>query len=155
MRFLSTKTLFLTSIFFIAENTLVSAQDTSTKVVIDSIVNRFKVQTIIPKPEQATVVIHEDPQIQRLLNIKAKMDKDGAFSDRYRIQLYYGNLVEANEIGKTAKEKFEKWETDIKWQTPNYKVWIGNFRSSLEADRALKEIQKEFPNAFKLKPEKK
>ncbi|QKX05140.1 SPOR domain-containing protein [Aquimarina sp. TRL1] len=101
------------------------------------------------------VKINQDPRIKRLLNIKSSMAKEGEFSDRYKIQLYYGNLNKANSILKAADESFSKWEPSIQWETPNYKVWIGNYRSRLEADRALKEIHEKFPNAFIFKPEKK
>ncbi|MBQ4818710.1 SPOR domain-containing protein [Aquimarina sp. MMG016] len=130
------------------------AQETPKTNPTDSIVNNFIAENITFEPQEATVTINQDPRIQRLLDIKAKMDKDGEFSDRYRIQLYYGNLVKANEVEKAAKEAFPKWETDIKWETPNYKVWIGNYRTKLEADRALKEIKTVFVEAFSFKPEK-
>jgi hypothetical protein len=38
------------------------------------------------------------------------------------------------------------------YETPNYKIWIGNFRSRLEADKALIKIKKKYINAFIFKP---
>ena len=40
----------------------------------------------------------------------------------------------------------------MKYETPNYKIWVGNFRTQLEADRELRLLRKHFPNAFSLKP---
>jgi len=108
-----------------------------------------------PPPPEGLVTINQDPKIKTLLDIKAKMEKDGEFSDRYKIQLYYGNLNKANEIMKASKEAFSQWESSILWETPNYKVWLGNYRTRLDADRALKEVHEKFPNAFIFKPEKK
>ena len=42
----------------------------------------------------------------------------------------------------------------LEFETPNYKIWVGNFRNKLEADRTLLKVQKEFPNAFVFKPKK-
>ena len=42
----------------------------------------------------------------------------------------------------------------MKFETPNYKVWVGNFETRLEADRALRRIKRKFANAFIFKPKK-
>ncbi|KAA1245113.1 SPOR domain-containing protein [Aquimarina sp. RZ0] len=99
-------------------------------------------------PTNPTVTINQDPKIKQLLAIKTAMDKDGTLSDNYRIQLYNGNMKQAQKILKKAEAAFPQWETNFKWETPDFKVWIGNYRSKLETDRALKEIKKEFPGAF-------
>ncbi|MCB0456215.1 MAG: SPOR domain-containing protein, partial [Flavobacteriaceae bacterium] len=70
------------------------------------------------------------------------------------IQLYYGNLNKANSVLGNYKNKYTKWPASIEYETPNYKVWAGNFTSRIEADRALLEVQKNFPTAFILKPGK-
>ncbi len=116
--------------------------------------NNFVAINIAPPPE-ATVTINQDPKITTLLDMKSKMEKDGDFSDRYKVQLYNGNLNQANKILNSAKELFPKWSSSLQYETPNYKVWIGNYRTKLEMDRALLEIKKEFPYAFPFKPEKK
>lgn len=114
---------------------------------------KLLVENQIERP-QGQITINQDPKITHLLDVKSKMDKDGAFSDRYKIQLYYGTLNQANDIKKSADVAFPAWRTSIKWETPNYKVWLGNYRSRLEADRALMQVRKEFPSAFIFKPEK-
>lgn len=103
--------------------------------------------------ENATVTINEDSRIKKLLSIKTAMDKKGSLSDNYRIQLYYGNNNEAQKILKKAQEEFTQWTASIIWETPNFKVWLGNYRSKLEVDRALKVVKKTFKTAFSFKPE--
>ncbi|WP_271729968.1 SPOR domain-containing protein [Aquimarina algiphila] len=149
----TTNCIFIFGFYLIATSTL-TAQDSPNPSSENLNQSNFVPVNILPPPE-ATVTINQDPRIKRLLDIKLKMEKDGDFSDRYKIQLYYGNLNKANEIVKSSKESFEKWESTIQWETPNYKVWLGNFRTRLEADRALKEVHEKFPNAFIFKPEKK
>jgi hypothetical protein len=35
-----------------------------------------------------------------------------------------------------------------------YKVWVGNFKTRIEAERNLKDIKLKYPNAFLIKPNK-
>ncbi len=144
--------IFLVS-FCLISITSLTAQDTLNSNPENLNGNNFVPVNIAPQPE-ASVTINQDPRIKILMDIKSKMEKDGEFSDRYKIQLYYGNLNKANEIVRASKEAFPQWDSSIKWETPNYKVWMGNYRTRLEADRALKEAHAKFPNAFIFKPEK-
>ncbi|MEW7293058.1 SPOR domain-containing protein [Aquimarina sp. 2304DJ70-9] len=154
MRMLNTKHHLLLLGIYLASATSIIAQDNSNPTLDPSNNNNFVPVNILPLPE-AVVTINQDPKIKILLDIKAKMEKSGDFSDRYKIQLYYGNLNQANNIMKSSKESFPQWDSSIQWETPNYKVWMGNYRTRLEADRALKEVHSVFPNAFIFKPEKK
>ncbi|GAA4273937.1 SPOR domain-containing protein [Aquimarina gracilis] len=152
MRMLNIKSnIFLLSFYLLGTLSLI-AQDNSNSPINEPNSNNFVPITYNPQPE-AIVTINEDPRIKILLNLKAKMEKEGDFSDRYKIQLYYGNLNKANEIMETSKQEFPQWDSSIKWETPNFKVWLGNYRTRLDADRALKEVHEKFPNAFIFKPE--
>ncbi|MEZ4816529.1 MAG: SPOR domain-containing protein [Flavobacteriaceae bacterium] len=104
--------------------------------------------------QKATVTIHQDDRIPELLTLKKSLEKDNKLTDGYTIQLYYGNLNKANSVLGNYKNKYTKWPASIEYETPNYKVWAGNFTSRIEADRALLEVQKNFPTAFILKPGK-
>ena len=42
----------------------------------------------------------------------------------------------------------------MRYETPNYKIWVGNFKTRLEADRALQRIKRAFNSAFIFKPKK-
>ncbi|GAA4276918.1 SPOR domain-containing protein [Aquimarina mytili] len=154
MRMLNTKLCLSLLGFCLASITTTIAQDNQNPILDSSNNNNFVPVNILPPPE-ASVTINQDPKIKMLLDIKAKMEKNGDFSDRYKIQLYYGNLNQANDIMKSSKESFPQWDSSIQWETPNYKVWMGNYRTRLEADRALKEVHAVFPNAFIFRPEKK
>lgn len=101
--------------------------------------------------QSATVTVHEDAKITKLLQLKKDLEKDNKLSDGYTIQLYYGELNEANATIKKYKNTYVAWPASIEYETPNYKVWAGNFSSRLEADRALIEVQRTFNAAFILK----
>ncbi|MCC4213412.1 SPOR domain-containing protein [Leeuwenhoekiella parthenopeia] len=104
--------------------------------------------------QSGSVSINQDNRISELLSIKSKMASNNELNNRYKIQLFYGSITEANSIQSRYRSKYGNWEPSIVYESPNYKVWIGNFRNRLEADRALLQIQKTFPNAFVMKPER-
>lgn len=111
--------------------------------------------TAFSQAQSGNLQINEDPKIAVLLHQKKIMEKKNLFSDGYTIQLYYGEKNKANSVLKKYKNLYNNWPASIYYETPNYKVWAGNFSSRLEADRALMEIKKHFSSAFILKPKRK
>lgn len=101
--------------------------------------------------QSASITINEDVKIHQLLELKKQLEKENKLTDGYTIQLYYGELNDANATLKKYKSNFDSWPASIEYETPNYKVWVGNFSSRLEADRALLEVQLSFSSAFILK----
>ncbi|MBZ9729576.1 SPOR domain-containing protein [Salegentibacter sp. JZCK2] len=101
--------------------------------------------------QEGRINISEDHKISKLLELKSEMSKDNEIEDRFKIQLFYGNNGEANDVIKDYRSKFE-YPSLIAYEAPNYKVWVGSFRNRLEADRALLKIKESFPSAFIPKP---
>ena len=104
--------------------------------------------------QSGTVILNEDPAIAKLLEIKKDMNKDDKNSDRYKIQIYSGNLGSAESIKSKFENSNGKIRSQLVFETPNYKVWVGRFRTRLEAERALVDVQKKFTDAFIFKPKK-
>lgn len=104
--------------------------------------------------QEGTVTINQDSKIPKLLTLKKSLEKDNKLTEGYTIQLYYGELNRANSVIRKYRGIYGAWPASIEYETPNYKVWVGNFATRLEADRALVEIQDNFSSAFILKPNK-
>ncbi|KJJ39767.1 SPOR domain-containing protein [Aequorivita vladivostokensis] len=104
--------------------------------------------------QNGSLTVNTDPKITELLELKKDMEKENKLSDGYTIQLYYGELDKANQILRKYRGSYGNWPASIEYETPNYKVWAGNFASRIEAERALIAIQKSFSSAFILKPER-
>ena len=102
--------------------------------------------------QEGTVTINQDDEIEALLEIKKDIE---ITSNRYKIQIYSGS---SRGSAESARAKFSgnysDWPSSIEYETPNYKIWVGNFRNRLEADRALIRIKKTFINAFIFEPKK-
>ncbi len=120
--------------------------------VIASIIFLFSSEIL--SAQNPSVTVNADPKIDKLLKVKKELEKDNKLGDGFTIQLYYGNLNQANEVLKNYKYSYGTWPATIEYETPNYKVWVGNFGTHLEADRALIEIKTKFESAFILKPNK-
>lgn len=70
----------------------------------------------------------------------------------YQIQLGFGSYTKAQDLLKQANEVFGEFESRIEFQTPTYRVRLGNFNDRLEAERIFAEIRKKFPSAILIKP---
>ena len=99
--------------------------------------------------QEGDVSIQKSLEIERVLALKKELNKDQSF---IKIQVYSGNRLGAETVLKQFQSDFPEQAVEMKYETPNYKIWIGNFRSQLEADRELQLLRKRFPNAFSLKP---
>ncbi|TYA74541.1 SPOR domain-containing protein [Seonamhaeicola marinus] len=104
--------------------------------------------------QEGQVTVNQDRNIDVLLNIKKQLNKTENSADRYKIQIYNGSRSGAYAAQKEFHESFSDWRSRIEYESPNFKIWAGNFRTRLEADRALKRIKKKFPSAFIFKPKK-
>lgn len=104
--------------------------------------------------QEGHVTINQDKNISNLLALKKEINRDEKVSNRYKIQIYNGNRASALAAQKEFRSKYADWYSKIIFDTPNFKIWAGNFRTRLEADRALKSIKKNFPSAFIFKPKK-
>lgn len=104
--------------------------------------------------QTGNIDLKQDNNITVLLDLKKALNKDEVSSERYKIQVYSGHREGANKALKEFSSTFYNWKSSMQYETPNFKIWAGNFRTRLEADRALKKIKKEFNNAFIFKPKK-
>lgn len=99
--------------------------------------------------QQGEVNIDQDSDIDKLLEYK----KDIKTTKVYRIQVYQNvDPDKAQREKSNFLNSYGEWPVEIVWNTPNYKVWVGNFATRLEADRALAKIKKKYMNAIIFQP---
>jgi len=95
------------------------------------------------------VQIKKDSRIDSLLKLKKEINKN-LFN--LKIQIFSGKRAEALElIDNHDKDSYPGTVVELVYETPNYKVWIGDFFSQLEADKKLLKIKKKYEEAFILK----
>lgn len=80
--------------------------------------------------------------------IKNLIAKKRAFNDKYgygyRIQLYYGDETKARSLQSRFKIEFPKVNTYLNYEQPYWKIQVGNYKSRLEADKALLKFSEKF-----------
>lgn len=101
--------------------------------------------------QQGAVEVNQDKQIDALLTIKKSVNASEA---NYKIQIYNGNRPGADKAQSEFRSSFSEWSSTMEFETPNYKIWVGNFNTRLEADRALVKVKRKFAYAFYFKPKK-
>ena len=110
----------------------------------------FNCSTVFGQSKNLDIEISDE--IKKLLSLKILINKNKYENNYYAIQLYNGNYEIAKKILLEFKNKFPKWESILSFETPNYKVRVGNFKEFLEASKKLDYIRELYPSAFLLKP---
>jgi hypothetical protein len=98
--------------------------------------------------------IEQDPKFTEFLNEKRRVNASINVNDRWKIQIFTGNNETSRKALNDFRREFRHVDATIIFQTPNYKVWAGNFRTRVEAERLLQEIKTRYPDAFLIKPSK-
>ena len=98
--------------------------------------------------------LKNDSKFDSILKIKKRVDKKIFDENYYSIQVFSGVYRLGDSISKYVNEKYLGDSIYFYFETPNYKVRIGKYKSKIEAEKKLKEIKKEFKSAFVFKPSK-
>lgn len=104
--------------------------------------------------QEDKTTLSQDVKFEQLLAEKRKINTSITVNDRYKIQIYNGDSENAKKALIDFKKEFKNLDGTIVFSTPAYKVWIGNFRSRIEAERSLSDLRKKYPNALLIKPNK-
>lgn len=106
------------------------------------------------KAQDRNLTVTQDSKFEQLLNEKRKINPSLTVNERYKIQVFSGDSDKAKKILNDCKLNFSDLDGTIVFNTPNYKVWVGNFRTRIEAERNLIEIRRKYENAYLIKPQK-
>ena len=104
--------------------------------------------------QDQNLTLNQDPKFEQLLNDKRKINTSISTNDTYRIQIFSGKSDEAKKTLTDFKREFTSLDGTIIFNTPNYKVMVGNFKTRIEAERNLVEIKKRYKSVFLIKPGK-
>jgi|GEM_PF-638406 hypothetical protein len=82
------------------------------------------------------------PQIKNLIAKKRAFNKDIGFG--YRVQIFYGDESNARKAQATFSSTYPTVFTKLSYDQPFWKVQVGNYKTKLEADRALLNFSEKF-----------
>ena len=94
----------------------------------------------------------QDPKLEQLLKEKRKINQSSAINDSYKVQIFYGDGESSKKKLQEFKKDFKEIDGTIVYSNPNYKVWVGNFGTRIEVEKALIELKKKYPTALVIKP---
>lgn len=99
----------------------------------------------------SNVNVDQTPEVRQAL-VSQVENNAGKLYSGFRIRLYFDSKRGAREqsaaVIKKFNERYPTIEADRSFESPNFKVTAGYFRTRLEADALLNEIKADFPNAF-------
>ena len=106
------------------------------------------------RAQDVNITVKQDSKFDQLLNEKRKANVLNAVNERYKIQIFSGESAKAKNTLNEFRQQFRNIDGTIVFYTPNYKVWVGNFKTRIEAERNLIEIRKSYKNVHLIRPNK-
>ena len=88
------------------------------------------------------------------MNEKRKINVSMSAAEGYKIQIFNGDSENSRRELAKFKSDFNYLDATIIFNTPYYKVQAGNFKTKIDAERHLLEIQRKYPNSIIIKPRK-
>jgi hypothetical protein len=101
---------------------------------------------------QGFLEISADPAIEMLDKKLAEADEKNPKIDGFTILIFSGSGANSRNSAKARQNEFSNdfpdYPTHLSWKNPSYEVCVGDFRTKLEAEKALQEIRVKYPSAF-------
>jgi hypothetical protein len=106
---------------------------------------------VAKKIEPGEIEIKKDKRIDKLIEFKSTTIPPATAPqvDGYRVQLFFDqSKTKVNEARAKVLEIDPNYDTYIEYDAPNYNLLLGNFRTSLEAEKLRSELREHFPAAI-------
>ncbi|CAL2104027.1 SPOR domain-containing protein [Tenacibaculum sp. 190130A14a] len=87
-----------------------------------------------------------DKSINSLIEKKREFNKQN--KKGFRIQLYNGLERTAKSIQGRFRVEYPNVRTKLSYDSPEWKIQVGNYKTRLDADRALNKIREKFSGAI-------
>ena len=106
----------------------------------------------IAQTDSGSVVVHKDPRIELLINKQIEINEYTTRNSRRNVQGFRILVINTNDRAKATEakariyQKFRELPAYLMYQSPFYKLKVGNFREREEAEQYLVDIQRLFPN---------
>ena len=96
--------------------------------------------------QKGKVDVRVDQKVTQLMALKKEVNKTQSV---IKIQIYSGSRKNAEDILEKFKFNFPNHTAEMIYQTPNYKIWVGNFRTQIQCDRELIRFRKIYTPSFR------
>jgi hypothetical protein len=96
--------------------------------------------------------VNRDPRIDRLIEKHRQYNQANPGVDGFRVQIFFDSGNNSKRAAQTAREKFMEGYSEVgaylTFNSPYYRVRVGDFRTKLEAEGFLFQLATAYPNAF-------
>jgi hypothetical protein len=106
-------------------------------------------QVISTYNTDSTVVITREERFDELVRKQKDQNMANQHMPGFRIQVYFGSIRQkASEVKLDFSSRFPEVPVYLTYQQPNFKVRIGDYRSRIEAQKFLKDLEGLYPTSF-------
>ncbi|WP_395052088.1 SPOR domain-containing protein [Flavobacterium sp.] len=98
------------------------------------------------------LTVNQDSKFEELLVEKRKYNSSLRINEFYKIQIFNGPIEEAKKTLTLFKKENLNYDATIIFNTPTYKVWVGNYKTRIEAEKNILYLKKKYPNLILVKP---
>lgn len=106
---------------------------------------------------EGKLTVKADPRVEKLVDLHIAHNEAFPVIPGYRIQIFMesGNeaLNQAEEVKEKFNEKYDGVNAYLFFAAPYYRVRVGDFRTRIEAEKFLQQINRTYPNAWVIKDE--
>lgn len=96
--------------------------------------------------------VQQDSRIDSLLKLQVQINERTEGTDGYRLEIYFssgaGSRNNALQVKTDFLKQFPEETAYMTFQTPNFKVRVGDCRTKSEALKLKEKIARYYPNAF-------
>ncbi len=96
--------------------------------------------------------VNKDSRLDKMLNWHIEQNTKKAGVDGYRVEIFFSSDLDALAKAKNKKVEFlsmyPEYVVHIKYDAPNFRVRIGDYRTKNEALKLHKKIEGSYPMAF-------
>ncbi len=112
----------------------------------------FFLYEVYSQERKGQVSIVQDARLEELLKRHASINEKKEGIPGYRIRIFSQSgqnaRNNANETSAKFYEKYPEIKTHLDYDPPNFKVYVGDFRTRSEALKTMMKIRKDYPHAF-------
>lgn len=105
-----------------------------------------------PSANHGKIIIQQDEQLKTLVERYIEYRRKETTIPGYRIRIFSDSGNSARQKALSERNRFVKEFPDIatylEYEAPNFKVYVGDFRTKIEGFITYKHIGKDFHNAF-------
>ena len=100
------------------------------------------------------VPVHQSQAVANAMNGKIQRNKDKKMTG-YRVRIFFDNKQNSRAASEAAMNRFKSLHPGIpayrSYESPYFKVTVGDFRTKSEAMQMMQRLKGDFPSAFVVK----